>query len=453
MKKKVLQLHACTHRQSAMMINARSFSFLAFYSIAAQLHAATADTSYPPDPTPAGDHLSTMIDQSESSVVPVVISENGSTSTQTIMFREGATYTSVHFVDFDMGSHCKMVVTGKDLPSGREQRYEMVGRGKMQLGTFWTQHVKGDTMQIQIECPPGLQATDETTYVIDQVSVGFTSEQEEDINPSFSESVCGTEDWANAVCYSSHVSYTMGRSVARLLIQTSSGGSYCTGWLASSNNHLITNQHCISSQSEASSADFDFGAETTSCSGTNSEGCCGGTVYSGSTLIRDSSSKDYALLQLSSDAASSFGFLEVDDRDPVVGEQIYILQHAFGGAKRISLYSDQSADSGGVCRIQGYPVTTSCSFDGISYYCDTAGGSSGSPVLSSSSNKVIGLHNCGGCLNGGLPINAIWAEIGSIVTSTPTAAPTCESPCDFALSEIAKTLGGWMERMEAFFGG
>jgi hypothetical protein len=38
----------------------------------------------------------------------------------------------------------------------------------------------------------------------------------------------------------------------------------------------------------------------------------------------------------------------------------------------------------------------------VSYYCDTAGGSSGSPVLSRKTGKVVALHHFGGCPNSGV---------------------------------------------------
>lgn len=408
----------------------------------------------PPDPTPAGDHLSTRIDQSESSAVPIVIAEDGSTYTQTITVQEGASYTAVHFVDFDMGNHCKMVVTGKDLPSGVEQRYEMVGTGKMQLGTFWAKHVKGDTVQIQIECPPGLMAKDETTYVIDKMSVGFPElpVYVQEGNHTLSETLCASEDWANAVCYAGDSSYDKGRAVARLLIHQGTQSHYCTGWLLSNSSHLITNRHCLSSQHHASNTDFDFDAENLVCFGLNSKGCCGGTVYSGSTYIQDSQTLDYALLQLNEDAASEFGYLEIDDAIPYAGQQIYIVQHPYGAAKRISW--DSGSDTGGVCRVQGYPVTNKCrQGTGLEYQCDTASGSSGSPVLSATSDKVVALHNCGGCPNGGLAAHAIWAEISGIILANAPGIPS-SSECSIGFGQhVTNAVQRFMGRIEAFFAG
>ncbi|TQD43599.1 hypothetical protein FKV25_10165 [Lysobacter aestuarii] len=49
----------------------------------------------------------------------------------------------------------------------------------------------------------------------------------------------------------------------------------------------------------------------------------------------------------------------------------------------------------------------------MGYTCDTEGGSSGSPVISRASNKVIALHHLGGCNNQGAKISRIWPQVAS----------------------------------------
>ena len=51
----------------------------------------------------------------------------------------------------------------------------------------------------------------------------------------------------------------------------------------------------------------------------------------------------------------------------------------------------------------------------VSYYCDTEGGSSGSPVLSRKTNKVVALHHFGGCPNSGVRIDLIYTKIKSLL--------------------------------------
>merc|ERR1711966_1852 len=62
----------------------------------------------------------------------------------------------------------------------------------------------------------------------------------------------------------------------------------------------------------------------------------------------------------------------------------------------------------------------------MKYTCDTEGGSSGSPVLSRTNNKIIALHHCGGGCNGnlGAPIYQFYSDIAPFLPGSPTASPT-----------------------------
>jgi V8-like Glu-specific endopeptidase len=51
----------------------------------------------------------------------------------------------------------------------------------------------------------------------------------------------------------------------------------------------------------------------------------------------------------------------------------------------------------------------------VSYFCDTEGGSSGSPVLSAVTNKVVALHHFGGCPNSGVRIDLISRDVGNLL--------------------------------------
>ena len=319
-----------------------------------------------------------------------------------------ATYIALHFVDFDLGPMDYLVVSD---PSG-EQTYVLDGQGKMNAGTFWARHIKGDTMDLELiqvdpEGAPGFQ--------IDEYVAGFL-----DIGDG-SKAICGTDDKENAVCYqTSHPeAYQRGRAVARLL---SNGSAFCTGWLVSAENHLITNEHCITSASGALNTDYDFGAEAPTCDTSNCANCFPGTVYSGATFIQDNYNLDYCLVQITSgNPAATFGYLEIDNRVATVGEQIYIVGHPGGRAKEMSIYSTDPSDTGGVARVYSItrPACQGSGYNDVGYYADTEGGSSGSPVLAMSSHKVIALHHCANCPNRGVPIHLIYPEIEAYLYPGP----------------------------------
>lgn len=79
----------------------------------------------------------------------------------------------------------------------------------------------------------------------------------------------------------------------------------------------MTNEHCLTSVSDALNTDYDFMAEAPTCSTPNCPDCYPGTVFSGATFIQDNSNLDYCLVQVTSgDPASTFGYLEIDNRGP-----------------------------------------------------------------------------------------------------------------------------------------
>ena len=325
-------------------------------------------------PYVAGDLLSTMIDQSAESAVVPEVNENGARKRYEIMFRQDASYTTVHFADFDFHPGCSMGVSGKALGDGSRQFYKLAGRGKMDAGTFWSQHVKGDTMFLEIHCDASLDAVTDAYFVIDEVAVGFVDEasaqEAQEETELFGESTCGIADFENAKCYpSSSPEYTTARAVARLMIN---GVSYCTGWLASGANHLVTNEHCITSSSDALNTDYEFGAEAPTCTTFNCQGCHPSLdSISGATFIKANANLDYALVQITNivtfNPQARYGFLVIDDRDGIRNELIYIPQHPAGRAKEIAAESTHAMDSG-FCRLNSI-TETGCGNTGGDYGC------------------------------------------------------------------------------------
>jgi hypothetical protein len=366
------------------------------------------------EPLQVGDHFPILIDSSGRSDVETVGTDTGRVYTLT---HEGATYIAVHFESFNLAPGDWLRVT--DATGGQE--YTLRGKGKMEAGSFWSQHVKGDTIVLELVTAGD---TFGRGFRIDQYAAGFVS-------LGGPEAICGANDKRNAVCYqTSHpVEYERGRSVARLLIQ---GGSLCTGWLASASSHLITNEHCISSATAALNTDYEFMAEAPTCGSGNCQLCWTGDIFSGATFLKDSPALDYALVQITiGDPASSYGYLSIDDRDAMVGEEIYIPQHPGGRAKEFGIESSHSQD-GGLCHVTTFaPGCSSSSYSDVGYQCDTEGGSSGSPVLARSSHQVIALHHCANCPNRGVPIDLVCAEICGLLGPECTTDADCDDgdPC------------------------
>jgi hypothetical protein len=354
---------------------------------------------------------------------------NGGVRKTYTVTHSGASYISLHFANFDLPLNCTMEIND----GAGEQSTVMTGRGRQQLGTFWGHHVEGEMMQLQLLCQ---DKNTEPEYLIDEYAAGYPVEKSRNLLRGEHYiprdlKKCGSDDKKNAICYSSShpTEYTKARAVARLIIFGSAG---CTGFLVGNSNMLLTNEHCISSTYAAQNTDYQFMVESTQCQSNNFAGNEKRT-FDGSSLLAVSSSKDYALIQLQGDPASIYGSLELDNRLPATREVIYIPQHPGRRDKELGIFDSASNDPNGRCNVESTSSQRNCGSDGtfsdVSYTCDTEGGSSGSPVISAQSGKVVALHHCGGknCRgNLGVPMVQIYPEIADIIgaSSEPTSVPT-----------------------------
>jgi len=187
------------------------------------------------------------------------------------------------------------------------------------------------------------------------------------------------------------------------------GSSLCTGWRVGPDNRMFTNNHCFADQSTLSNTEVWFNYQNTSCGGSTLAAV---TKVTGGTLLKTDSTLDYTLFTLNNFAnVASFGYLGLEVRDPVLNEAIYIAQHGGGRPKQLALTSDQ--DGGGNCKINNANANGNGTGTDVAYYCDTEGGSSGSPVIAGSSHKALALHHFGGCTNQGVKLSKIWPQVAT----------------------------------------
>jgi len=308
----------------------------------------------------------------------------------------GATYIAIHFDRFELGPGDRVVVRS---PSN-EQHWEYTGKGRAGVGEFWAVHIKGDAAVVELF--DGAAEGGGWGVSIDEYVAGFIA-----LGAESTESICTPDDKENAICYDDGSSpppddaaiYDNSRAVARLLIQ---GSFLCTGWLAGCEGHLFTNAHCIDNQTAAANTDYEFMAEAPNCGSANCQLCWAGTIWGGAaTLVEHSLPMDYAFVHLAGSPQDTYGSFQIDPRNVVAEERIYIPQHPAGNAKEIGVSSSNAFDESGFCEIRGlaYPCADPV-FGGLgdaAYHCDTEGGSSGSPVVAYSDHRVIALHHCAGC--------------------------------------------------------
>jgi hypothetical protein len=356
----------------------------------------------------------------------------------------GATYIALHFASFELAEGDSVIVRSPD----GTQSWTYTSRGRHDLGGrdggFFATHIRGDTAIVEL-----FTVGDESAfgYHIDYFGRGYNEFEiemfwgqglGEKMNipapPGLSESICTQDDTREAKCYQSSDpdAYDTSRAVARLLL---SGSAHCTGWLIGDAGHLMTNEHCISSQSTLNNIDFEFMAEGPDCATdcSSSLACPGITEASGGSFITDDNALDYALVipdtstANNTDLPATYGFMRLRQGGAALNERIYHPQHPAGWGKRIGMESSYPEDvaMGGFCYASSLnEVACSGGPGDVGYWTDTQGGSSGSPVLGYSDNKIVALHHCRGsafCSSGnpavddrnrGVPVDPIIADLG-----------------------------------------
>ncbi|MEV6240006.1 serine protease [Lentzea sp. NPDC051838] len=314
--------------------------------------------------------------------------------------RPGSGYVKIHFTDLRILPGDVLTVSNpdgtekytynRDLRSSTTATPDATG--------FWAMSVTGEKAVVSLKNPL-------SRVRIDKITRGYT-EAEMSSQPSV-QSICGTNDYKDAVCYQSSNPTEWGKtaSVAKLL---KNGASLCTGWRVGPKNHMLTNNHCFTS---VNGIEVWFNYQCPTCGGTTSATV---TKVLANSVIKTDRNLDYTLFDVKNfDTISSFGYLELDARVPAVGEEMYIVGHPAGKLKKLSLRDNNNG--GGYCVVRAVRVNGNVSQSDISYMCDTEGGSSGSPVLSRRTHKVIGLHHFGGCPNQGVRIDLVAAQINPLL--------------------------------------
>ncbi len=341
----------------------------------------------------------------------------------------GASYIAPHFSRFNLPGGASLIVRS---PDGKRS-WKFAGTGKGELGVtegFWGIHIPGDTAVLEMWSSHPVPAG---AVELDRFAAGYADALA--LGEPSTEAICGVDDsqWAKCLQSTEPSIYDKSRAVARLIINGSGG---CTGWLVGDSGHLMTNEHCITSASDAANTDYEFMAEgatcTTSCA--TFGGCPGTVVATSATFIQNDAILDYTLVQLPTNPTGTYGFLQLRSSGAVVDERIYIPGHPAAYGKKIADNSTHASDASGKCEVYSLtePPCSGGSGNDVGYMCDTQGGSSGSPVLGYNDHLVVSLHHCATCPNRGLPIQAIISDLGSNLppnaiggsTCTPPAAPT-----------------------------
>lgn len=327
----------------------------------------------------------------------------------------GASYVKLHFSRMALLPGDYVTVSNAD---GTERhRYEA---GEAENGR-WAMSVTGDTAVLEVhrggEDLLGLGGLVGSLGVdVDRVARGFSrTEQRKQPEKQLTapgrtgreESVCGADTSADAACYRSAdpMAYTKSKAIARLLIN---GTELCTGWRVGAQNRMLTNNHCFTSSAQAYDTEVWFNYQCAKCGGYD--------VYQptkvwGSKVLATDRTYDYTLFSVDKfESVRKFGYLTLDTKRPAKNQQLYVPQHPAGEPTRIA---GSLGDQAGNCSVSDPGYDGYAAGSDVAYFCDTEGGSSGSPVLSRTTDKVVALHHFGGCPNSGVRGDLLAAKLGS----------------------------------------
>jgi lysyl endopeptidase len=327
----------------------------------------------------------------------------------------GASYVKLHFGRMVMLPGDYLTVSNA---AGTESyRYDAPGKPATGRTDKWAMSVTGDTAVLEMHRGSGALAgavLGNLGVGVDRVARGFSrveqaKQPEKQISaPSRTgreESVCGSDTSTDAVCYRSAdpMAYTKSKAIARLLIN---GTELCTGWRVGATNRMLTNNHCFTTTAEAFGTEVWFNYQCATCGGYD---VFKPTKVWGAKVLATDHVYDYTLFTVNNFASvSKFGFLLLDTVRPVRNQQLYVPQHPAGQPTRIA---GSLGEQAGNCSVTNPAYDGYAAQSDVAYYCDTEGGSSGSPVLSRKTNKVVALHHFGGCPNSGVRADLLAAKL------------------------------------------
>ena len=282
----------------------------------------------------------------------------------------GAAYIRLHFKDFSLPAGARVFVYSANNADSYFGPYE--GNGPWNDGAFWTPALLGDQVIIEYRMPAGT-ASQGVPFKVNEVSHVY----KDVFSANDPAGACNLEvpaEWANVA-----------KSVGLLDFMTSDGEAVCTGTLlndadTTQDHHVLTANHCISSQSEAQSLTVYWNYNT----GDTPPGGTPTTI--GANLVVTSVGTDFTLLRLAGTLPGGLFFSGWDAGPVSTGTSVTGIHHPQGSHKRISFgATNPDCDS---------QLPSSCSnFTGVTWSQGiTEGGSSGSGIWTGTSDnaKLVG---------------------------------------------------------------
>lgn len=261
-------------------------------------------------------------------------------------------------------------------------------------GDLYTPTVEGPRAWLEVELPGGVEAPARllaVTGVVELVDLGGRAAA--GAAPRALPSPAGTECFVNGECVGPDAFAgvdAVRKAVARMRFVEGSSAYLCTGGLISDaagtgTPLFLTANHCLSTQAVASTLEATFDYRYTACGSNSAPPVSSRPRTNGATLLATNSSSDFSLLRLSQVPPGTRAFLGWESSGDAVpaGTVLYRLSHPSGWPQTYAKTKIASMSS--LCA--GWSKLRFLYQDRLEG--GTAGGSSGSPVVTAA-GKVVG---------------------------------------------------------------
>jgi hypothetical protein len=304
----------------------------------------------------------------------------------------------VEFRFFQPGHENAILVSGAVINATIDRNRAIDGNAP-ESELFWSPVIDGEVISLEIYAPPGVDASGLGVYsqTISHLLISPANAEPSDFETRIGESGSCNLD---VTCYSDWDG--LSRAVARMVFTNSGGSFLCTGTLlndipGSFIPHFLTANHCISTQTNASTINTFWFYQTASCD----SGVLGPdavTLFGGADLLHAEPTTDTTLLRLSDPAPVGAYFSGWSNAWPNLAQPSAGVHHPRGDLKKISLGSVRAfrdcdpSDSGSNSFTCWSGSQETSNFIDVQFTAGTTeGGSSGSGVFDQSDQRLIGV--------------------------------------------------------------
>lgn len=333
--------------------------------------------------------------------------------------KAGASELLIHFSDVSLQPGAYLRVSSPD-----GQQTEIINHNALYdgSGTNFDSIIRGNTALVQLVYPDRFNRNASNDRAIIS-HFSYPAAGGDDVN---SKSIIGTNQVIDPMCYEQSKPALYRGSLAAMRF----GGA--SGWNLAGGPYVMTNHHVVD-HAPNSSFWVQYNYKNNAC---NSNAISHVLNIRTERLVQagnNNVNNDYALYAVNANDYQEAGIRQIFGNlwfntasSLPVGTPVYVAQQIWGKAQKIA----DRHDDGNACTL-----VSGTGGQYVRYNCDTAGGSSGSPVIVQADNTVAGLH-VGGATTSNLGVSA--PQLYNVIKAA-VPGPTADYPVTAGEGKISVT--------------